>query len=285
MYKKFISAFLSLAFLLSPLFVEAKTAAKVKGKVITHEMLKAAHKKSPKEVSAAPFSKAYPMLRDQEVLKEVINAARPDMSSDEEVIKLLSEAKKAIELQVFLKREVEKRITDKDIDDLYSQISEKMKGQKEMQVGLIVLNDLASAKKVVNDLKAGKDFSELARKNSIEPTTKKSGGDLGYLLETTISTVFGPDALSAIKILKPNVYTKEPIKSKEGKYLVLRRGDSRTAVVPPKDKMMDQLKAILSQKALSEFIKELVEKAKPQVFDEAGNETEMQMLQNPATGN
>ena len=142
----------------------------------------------------------------------------------------------------------------------------KFKNQKEFEVSVIITKDEKSAKNALKALGAGKDFAAVAAEYSIEPNTKKQGGRLGYLVEGAVGEVLGPDVGKALKILKDNVYSKKPIKLKDGKYIIVRRGNSRAAVAPTFEEIKPQLKSMYSQKALGEYIDSLRKTAKVEVF-------------------
>ena len=206
---------------------------------------------------------------------------KANLSNDPEVIKLKQEAIKSIEMQVFLKRAAEKEITDAKLMPLYEELVKKFKGQKESEVSIIVCNSKADADKAMQELNAGKNFGEVAKKYSQEPNTSAQGGRLGFLLAPAIDQVLGPDIGKAFKILKSNAHSRNII-SKGGKFIIVYRGDSRPATPPTFDEVKSQLKGMYFQKALFEYLQGVVKRSGLQVFTVDGKPDKFDLLSSKA---
>ena len=89
-------------------------------KKITLADLEKAKAKAGGRVAEAPLASIFKNVRDQVVIETAINEAKDkaNLANDPEVIKMKQEAAKAIEMQVFLKRQLEKRITDDKLKPL-----------------------------------------------------------------------------------------------------------------------------------------------------------------------
>ena len=77
------------------------------------------------------------------------------------------------------------------------------------------------AEKIIKELDDGADFAELAKKYSDDEATAKNGGSLGQ---------FSPDDMveqfaAAVKELKVNEYTKEPVKTTYGYHIILKTAE------------------------------------------------------------
>ncbi len=223
---------------------------------------------SADQVRAAPIEAVFRPLRDQKAIELVLETAKNkvNLSGDAEVEKLMQEARKAIEMQVFLSREVQKRVTDDKLKVLYGEILNKVKGQKEIEVSIILADNEAAAGKAMIELNAGKDFAEVAQAHSVETNTKKRGGLIGFLLEPAIPEILGKEVAQALKILKDGFHSKKIIKAKDGKFLIVRRGSSRAAEAPKFDEVKPQLTSMYSQKGLMEYLDELKKNLNVKVF-------------------
>jgi peptidyl-prolyl cis-trans isomerase C len=223
---------------------------------------------SADQVRGAPMEAVFRPLRDQKAIELVLETAKSkvNLSGDAEVEKLMQEAKKAIEMQVFLSREVQKRVTDDKLKTLYAEILNKVKGQKEIEVSLILADNEAAAGKAMAELNTGKDFGEVAQQYSVEANTKKRGGLIGFLLEPAIPEVLGKEVAQALKILKDGFHSKKIIKAKDGKFLIVRRGTSRAAEAPKFEEVKPQLTSMYSQKGLMEYLDELKKSLNVKVF-------------------
>ncbi|MFA5012780.1 MAG: peptidylprolyl isomerase [Ignavibacteria bacterium] len=117
---------------------------------------------------------------------------------------------------------IDKKVTDPYIKDLY----ERKKFEIRASHILINLPQTATpedsvkafekAKAVIEKLKSGTAFSEVAKEFSEDPSAKSNGGDLYYF--TGGMTV--PEFEEAVYKLSPGEYTKEPIRTMFGLHIV-----------------------------------------------------------------
>ena len=157
-------------------------------------------------------------------------------------------------------------MTDDKLKTLYAEILNKVKGQKEIEVSIILADNEATAGKAMVELNTGKDFGEVAQQYSVEANTKKRGGLIGFLLEPAIPEVLGKEVAQALKILKDGFHSKKIIKAKDGKFLIVRRGASRAAEAPKFEEVKPQLTSMYSQKGLMEYLDELKKSLNVKVF-------------------
>ncbi len=129
---------------------------------------------------------------------------------------------------------IEKNITDKEIEkyydnEVYGEVKashilitpsvsedattdEKEKAEEEA---------LKEAKNIIKELKNGKKFADLAKKYSKDESNASNGGDLGYFNLNEMVTEFS----DAVKELKVDEYTKEPVKTSYGYHIILKTGE------------------------------------------------------------
>ena len=99
------------------------------------------------------------------------------------------------------------------------------------------------AESIIKELNEGKDFATLAKKYSDDTATKTDGGDLGYFNTDDMDENF----IEAVKDIKNDEYTKEPVKTQYGYHIILK--------VDQKDKpklkeVRDEIKTTLAQAKL-----------------------------------
>lgn len=146
----------------------------------------------------------------------------------EEVLRLEYKRNEAVE------KYVSDHITDKEIEKYYKdEIYGKVKASHiiiipsvsddadEDEVKEAESEALKTAQKVIKELKNGKKFADLAKKYSQEQATAEKGGDLGYFELDEMVTEFS----DAVKDLKVNEYTKEPVKTQYGYHVILKTGE------------------------------------------------------------
>lgn len=126
-------------------------------------------------------------------------------------------------------------------DDIKKYYEEKIFGQIKASHILITVNTKADAteeekqeadkkayekaKKVIKELNSGKKFKDLAKKYSEDKSNASNGGDLGYFELSDMVEEFS----NAVKELKKNEYTKEPVKTQYGYHIILRTGEKDKA--------------------------------------------------------
>ena len=103
---------------------------------------------------------------------------------------------------------------------------------------------LNKAKKIIKQLKNGKDFSSLAKKYSDDDATKNNGGDLGYFAYNDMVVEFS----EATKNLKVKEYTKTPVKTQYGYHIILKTGEKEKEKL---DDVKDEVKQKLREQKLS----------------------------------
>lgn len=112
---------------------------------------------------------------------------------------------------------------------------------------------------VLEQLKQGKDFSELARQKSEDPGTASQGGLFVFSPGEAV-----PEFERAAKALKPGEFTSEPVKTTYGYHII-----KMEKVTPEKQKSFDEVKAGLvdkltndaKQEKVSNFVEEARHKA------------------------
>ncbi|GAI11028.1 unnamed protein product, partial [marine sediment metagenome] len=84
--------------------------------------------------------------------------------------------------QILMEKIVSKAVivTEKEIRDHFERYKANFAKPEEIKASHIVLRTEVEAKAILSQLKAGADFAELAWRESIDPTTKEKGGDLGF---------------------------------------------------------------------------------------------------------
>jgi peptidyl-prolyl cis-trans isomerase C len=161
-------------------------------------------------------------------------------------------------IQALFRDEMEKRpITDADLQAEYEK-QKKQTGEKEYLARHILVEKEDEAKDVIDQLKKGGKFEELA-KRSKDPGSAAKGGQLDWA---------GPDAYvkpfsEAMTKLQRGETTAAPVQSQFG-WHVIRLDDVRDAQFPPFAQVQGQLKEMMQQQRMQAFAEDLRKKAKVQ---------------------
>lgn len=101
------------------------------------------------------------------------------------------------------------------------------------------------AEEIIEKLKNGEDFSELAKKYSDDEGTKENGGDLGYFNTGDMTEAFETAAYA----LDVNEYTTEPVETEYGYHIIMKTGQKDK---PSYEKSKDTIKEKLVEKKKDE---------------------------------
>lgn len=163
--------------------MENKILAKVEGQEITTEDMNkviAAMPAGSKEQLANPETK-------KQLLQEMVNremlfldAEKQNYEETDEFKKLMAEARHNL-LQQFAidKLMADVKVDEAEVKDYYEKNAAMFKSPEEVRASHILVADEEEARKVADEIKAGKDFAEAAKEYSTCPS-KERGGDLGF---------------------------------------------------------------------------------------------------------
>ena len=102
-----------------------------------------------------------------------------------------------------------------------------------------------TAEDIIKQLDNGKKFSTLAKKYSKDEANASKGGDLGYFDLSTMVEEFS----DAVKKLKVNEYTKEPVKTEFGYHVILKTGEKEKKALK---EVKDTIKETLAKQKLDD---------------------------------
>ena len=125
------------------------------------------------------------LLLDDMIIEEILykEAVKRGLHAEEEVKSILEGARKRIMIARLIKNEVDDKviIEDEDISDYYRDHKDEFMTPEMFRASHILVGTLEEAVGIVDQLNAGADFEELARKYSLDLTSKR-GGDIGYFV-------------------------------------------------------------------------------------------------------
>lgn len=161
-------------------------------------------------------------------------------------------------IQALMRDELKRNpITDAQVQAEYDK-QKGAAGQKEYRVRHILVEKEDEAKGIIDKLKKGDKFEDLA-KVSKDPGSAAKGGELDWA---------GPDSYvkpfsEAMMKLEKGKYTEAPVQSQFG-WHVIRLEDVRDAQFPPVAQVSGQIRETLQQQRIQGFVEELRKKAKIQ---------------------
>ena len=131
-------------------------------------------------------------------------------------------------------------------------------GDKEYRARHILVESEAEAKAIIEQLKKGGKFEELAQKSK-DPGSAQNGGDLDWNGPDTFVKPFS----EAMVRLEKGKYTETPVKSDFG-WHVIRLDDVRDVKPPPLEQVGPQIKQELERRRIQKLQTDLKAKARIQ---------------------
>lgn len=203
-------------------------------------------------------------IRSQLVARELFRqqaAKNPSLEARPEVKKAMQDAKDAAVIQTYLRDAVKpERVTDDMVREQFNAIVASL-GPNEYKARLIQVGDDATAKLVLEQIKAGGDFAKLAAQYSTA-ANKSKGGELEWVSfklpaqEGKTQNLPLPVA-QAISQLVPGGVTQSPVVWNNEKYII-RLDQLRPTQVPQYDDVKAALRQTMERKALEQATIKLV---------------------------
>lgn len=228
----------------------AKAVATVNGASITKETLDAymavINRSRPEGVPAKEA------LDDLIITELAVQQAKKDGIADRvEVKKQIAEAAKKVILTTWTREKSENmKISDAELKVAYDE-SMKEQESKEYKARHILVKKEDIAKAIIKEIEGGGDFEKLAKAKSTGPSGPK-GGDLGWFKATTMVPPFA----KAVEAMKKGDVSKVPVKTNFG-WHVIKLEEVRDVKLPTFESMKPQMKPMLAQKKMIEYIESL----------------------------
>jgi peptidyl-prolyl cis-trans isomerase C len=218
----------------------------------------------PPSTRQLPVGQLFPMALEQVVNARVIKAktAGVNLDNDPEVQKQMGEIKENVVRNVYIQKQVDKKITEERLKAVYDQyVANFPKDIEEVKARHMLLKDEDKAKDLIKQLDGGADFAELAKANSTDGTAE-SGGELGFFSKPDVVPAFADAAFS----LDVGSYTKKPVKTDFG-YHIIKTEEKRMRPPASFEEAKPFLEAQLRQALLAEVIQEWRQSLDIQHFD------------------
>jgi peptidyl-prolyl cis-trans isomerase C len=241
----------------SPARAEDKVLAKVNGVEIKESDVALAE-----EELAPSLQQMDPATRKDNVLSflidlQIVAKAAEDKKVDntDDFKKRLAFARKRLMMDSLLASEGKAATTEDAMKKVYDEAAKQITSEVEVRARHILVETEDEAKAVVEELKKGADFAELAKKKSKDPGAS-DGGDLGFFTKDQMVPEFSAVAFS----LEPGKIS-DPVKSQFG-WHVIKVEEKRNRQAPPMDQVKGQIETYVTRKAQADYVAKLREAAK-----------------------
>ncbi|MFZ4757263.1 MAG: peptidylprolyl isomerase [Burkholderiaceae bacterium] len=200
-------------------------------------------------------------VRDELIAREIFvqEAEKKGLTRNPETQRQLDQTRQDILIRAVIRDHLKnKPVTDADVKAEYDKLAKGAGGGKEYRARHILVETEAEAKSVIEQIKKGVKFEELAKKSK-DPGSAANGGDLDWNGPDTFVKPFS----EAMVKLEKGKYTEIPVKTDFG-WHVIRLDDVREQAPPPLEQVAPQIKQELERRSIQTLQADLKAKARIQ---------------------
>ena len=246
---------------------EDPLVATVNGYEIHLSQVKEAQDRLPEQYQQVPFETIFSGLVDSliDARLAATDARAANLHKEQEFKDKMTRIEEQVLQRMVLSRAIKAGVTTAALKARYEAMNKDLSGNEQIQASHILLEKEEDAQAVIQELKKGGDFAELARKKSTGPSAS-SGGDLGFFSRGQMVPTFEDAAFK----MKKGEFTETPVKTQFG-WHIIRVVDRKKIEVPSFEEMETTLRNQLSQEAGTAYITRLRSKAKITRFKADGS--------------
>jgi len=199
-------------------------------------------------------------VRDELIAREIFvqEAERKGLARSADVQKQLESMRQDLLIRAVIRDYLKNNpVTDAEIKVEYDKLAGQA-GEREYKARHILVESEAEAKAIIEQLRKGAKFEELAKKSK-DPGSAANGGDLDW---NSAATFVKPFSEAMVKLDKGK-YTEIPIQTQFG-WHVIRLDDVRDAKPPPLEQVKPQIQQELERRKIQQLQQDLRAKAKVQ---------------------
>jgi peptidyl-prolyl cis-trans isomerase C len=195
------------------------------------------------------------LIQNEVLLQEATKRGIPEQA---DVKFMLDVQRQNTLIQALLRDEMTKHpVTDTEVQAEYDK-QKSMVGSKEFRARHILVENQAEATAIVDQLKKGAKFEELAKKSK-DTGSAANGGDLDWAAPDAYVKPFS----DAMQKLKKGEITETPVQTQFG-WHVIRLDDVRDTQFPPLEQVAPQIRESMQQQKAQAFVQNLTKNAKVQ---------------------
>ncbi len=237
--------------------------AKINDHIITAQDVLNAANNLPKNIKEKSLSEIYPNIVNELINQHLVTelAYKEKLDQNKKIIELLKKNKNQIMAKYWLKNFLDKKTTEKNIQNFYNKYLENFKSSKEYNASHILVKKEDEALQIIKKIKDKSQFSKFAKTYSIGPT-KQNGGNLGWFRSGQMVKEFEKATFK----LKKGMVTKKPVKTRFG-YHIIMLNDTRDSKPKRLNEIKKKIIEKIKQNSLSNLEKEIRNNQKIIIFD------------------
>ena len=190
------------------------------------------------------------------------------LEEDKEVLEQIAKITEQILVQILIEREILDKVMvgDEEVVKYYEENKNDFVEKEQVHLLNILVETEDEAQNLLEQLKAGGDFSEIAKEKSIGPSAAQ-GGDLGYIAKGTIISEIG-EVVFALELGE----VSDIIKTEFG-FHILKVLDKKPEIIKPveevKEDIIENLLPLKQREAFDNLLEELKSKVTIEINEEA----------------
>jgi peptidyl-prolyl cis-trans isomerase C len=192
---------------------------------------------------------------DRYIVKRLLmeEAKKENIEKDKEFQDRLIDIREQLLIESLLKKKVTTNInqSEEQLKEYYEKNKEKFKTGQEVDTRQILVKTEKEAKEIRAKLDKGEDFAELARRFSIDPSAKTTGGAIGFHAKGTLVPEYEAVAFKLTKVGQ----ISPAVKTQLGYHIIQLQG-----VKPPAYTPYEEVKEFIKQRIAQEQQNDVLEK-------------------------
>ena len=246
---------------------EDPAVATVNGVTIHRSDLEYERRFLPDKYRSYPLELLFKSLLDQVIDATLValSAREAGLADDETVKAELKRIEDRLVRQTYMQRYLSSTVTEETLRARYHELDLEASREEEVHARHILVTSEAEALEIIEALKGGADFAELAAERSSGPSGA-NGGDLGFFKH---DAMVGPFADAAFA-LEAGAMTESPVQTRFG-WHVIKVEERRKAPAQTFEDMREDLAGTATREAVQALIARIKEGAEIQRFNLDGS--------------
>ncbi|MBU4602644.1 peptidyl-prolyl cis-trans isomerase, partial [bacterium] len=210
------------------------------------------------------------MVLDQVISEKLLiqEAKNMGLEEDNDVLEQIKKMTEQILVQVLIEREIldKVNVNDEEVSEYYEQNKGSFTEKEQIHLYNILLESEEEAQAILEQLKAGGDFSEIAKEKSTGPSAAQ-GGDLGFLTKGTVI----PEIEEVVFALEVEELS-EVVKTDFGFHILKiteKKPETVKALEEVKEEIIQTLLPTKQKEAFDNLLEELKGKVEIEINEEA----------------
>jgi peptidyl-prolyl cis-trans isomerase C len=235
----------------------------VDGAAIRRSDLQTLQRALPAQFQQMPLEMLFPLLIDRMIDAKLLAIAgrKDEIHNDPDIRARVASFEERLVQDAYLTRRVAAATTEEAIQARYRKFVAENPAETEISARHILVASEQKAREILAALSRGGDFAKLAADNSIDPSGKDNGGDLGFFRKADMVPEFSEAAFA----LKQGQTADRPVKSQFGWHVI--RVDKVRAVAQGLEDLREEISNQITQEVVNAEVARLRGGAKIERFN------------------